>query len=202
MLNVRLPLACLLIVAGCSVSHDAMVPEASHPLVIKALIDPSAAGWDMKVGPEGQTILLNQQGRAFNVGHTQYPDISQARLYKCAVKEFGADFLVLYVPPIASGGSRLTLFTILAGHVPVRVADITTHCESWDIPEDWKQALFADSDGDGVLELCENDAYRWSGTVTYYAFDGQRFFPLWIEEYKAPEHDDYNMQFVSRRKVQ
>jgi hypothetical protein len=193
---------CLLLLAGCSVPEEPVVSDGASQDITQALITPSAAGWGMKVGAKGQTILIGPQGRAFDVGETQYPDIARARLYKCAVKELGAVFLILYVPPVASGGSQLTLFTIKPGNVPVRAADITTHCESCNSPEDWKEELFVDSDGDGILELRENDAYRWSGTKTYYAFNGERFFPLWIEEYKAPDNDDYHLTLVSRRRAQ
>ena len=201
MLNVRLPIACLLLVAGCQVGGESESSLAPDHSVTQVLIDPSASGWDVTTGPEGQTVLVAPDGHAYDVGRTQYPDIVQARLCRFTVEELEVEFLVLYVPPVASGGSTLTLFTIRPGNVPVRAADIRHHWEPHHV-RDWKATLFTDSDGDGVLELRDDDAYRWSGTVTYYAFDGQRFSPLWIEEYQASEDNDYDLQLISRRKVQ
>ncbi|HDZ21167.1 MAG TPA: hypothetical protein ENH78_07740 [Phycisphaerae bacterium] len=201
MLNVRLSMACLLLVAGCQGRDEPVTTVVPRRFGEEVLIDPSASGWDVRLGVAGQTVLISPGGRTYDVGKTQYPDIVRARLHRFPVEELKAEFLALYMPPAASGPSTLTLFTIRAGDTPVRAADIRHHWEPHNV-RDWKATLFTDSDGDGVLELRDNDAYRWGGTVTYYAFDGQRFSPLWIEEYKAPEDKDYDLKLISRRRAQ
>ena len=152
----------------------------------------------MKLGGDLQTVLVNPQGQAFDIGKTQYPDINPAHLLKYRVEELKADFLVLHICPVASGGGMLTVFTILPDNTPFRAADIEHHWETLDNP---RETLFTDSDGDGIPELRDWNAYRWHGTNTYYSFDGRQFHPLWRDYYEAPADDDYNMKFVLRTKA-
>ena len=196
----RFAMGLILLAAGCSAVHKPASP-AFLELRQEVVIDPSAAGWSVKLGAEGQTVLRNPRGQEFDVGKTQYPDIAPTYLLKLSIPELKASFLVLHIDPVASGGSELTVFTLLPNDVPIRAADLHHHWE-WEVITDWKQTLFADSDGDGVLELRDWGAYRWFGTDTYYSFDGKRFHPLWVEEYQAPDDDDYNLKLVSRRKAQ
>ena len=190
----------LVLAAGCSTMPKTAAPSAADDRKLTAAVDASALGWTVTLGSKCETVLVNPHGRAFNVGKTRYPDISKTHLYRLFVPELKAEFLVLHIDPVASGGSDLTVFTILPNDVPCRAADIHHHWE-WQMVADWKQTLFVDSDGDGVLELRDWGAYRWSGTNTFYSFDGTRFRPLWIEKYKAADDDDYDLKLVSRRRV-
>ncbi|MCY2930129.1 MAG: hypothetical protein NTV86_11675 [Planctomycetota bacterium] len=190
----------LLLPPGCISPPAPSQGPRPYPTRNRALVAPSAAGWSLRPGPDAQTVLTNPAGRDFDVGETMYPDITSTHLLMLHVEELKADFLVLHVDPLASGGSTLTVFTILPGQVPVRAADIDHHWE-WNDAENWRETLFVDSDGDGVPELRDGGAYRYRGTNTYYSFDGTRFGPLWIDDYQAPEGDDYHLKLLSRRKA-
>ena len=190
----------LLLAAGCASSPLPEEDPPAFPTQDNVLVAPSAAGWSVCPGPDGQTILTNPAGRDFDVGETMYPCITSTHLLKIHVEELKADFLILHVNPIASGSVTLTVFTILPGQIPVRAADIDHHW-AWNDAENWRETLFVDSDGDGVPELRDGGVYRWRGTNTYYSFDGTRFHPLWIEDYQAPEGDDYNLKLISRRRA-
>lgn len=190
----------LLLASGCAFPALPEEDPPKFPTQDHVLVTPSAAGWSVCPGPDGQTILTNPAGRDFDVGETAYPDITPTHLIKVRVEELKADFLILHVAPAASGSVTLTVFTILSGQVPVRAADIQHHWE-WSDAENWRQTLFVDSDGDDVPELRNCGAYRYRGTNTYYSFDGTRFHPLWIEDYQAPEGDDYHLKLLSRRKA-
>jgi hypothetical protein len=185
---------------GCASPQDRGYAEYPLSRQDNVLVDPSAAGWTVAVGPRGETLLTSPGGRTFDVGMTQYPDVTASRLFKLRVEELRADFLILYASPAASGGSTLTLFTVLADDAVVRAADIPHHWE-WDMVIDWKSTLFTDSDGDGVPELRDWSAYRRSGTNTFYDFDGLRFHPLWVEQYQSSGDDDYDLKLVSRLRV-
>lgn len=215
-LRVVCPLSIWFMSSGCS-SHLAAIPSRADREEENVLITAAAAGWHVlqKRSDDGDrwpsTILVNPRGVLYDVGRTQFPDRVGSTLWRVRVRQLNADFLVLYTPPIASGGSVMTLFYLRGQDEPVRAADITHHYEL--TPErnspvarlsDGRlltDVLFADSDHDGIPELVEPDAYRWCGTITYHQFDGERFIPLWIEEYEAAEDAAYDLKLVARRRV-
>lgn len=203
MLSARFLVVLLVFASGCSAAPKPVRTPVENSFAdrIDAVIEPSAAGWNVRLGPNNETVLVNPQGRAFNMGKTQYPDTIPTHLLKVRVDELKAQFLILHVGPAASAASILTVFTIMPNNVPLRAADIRHHWEWCMVGEnDWKETLFVDSDGDGVPELHDHDIWKEGGTITYYSFDGKSFHPLWVEEYKAD--DDAKINLVSRRRVQ
>ncbi len=190
----------LLLIAGCSGPSEKTVAAFDEQLSTVVVVEDSARGWQVEADDVGNTTLVNPRGQRFDVGPTQYPDINRTRLIKIAVQELRAEFLILYVPPVASGGSTLTVFTIASNDTPVRAADLRHHWEP-QMVTDWRETLFVDSDGDGIPELRDWGAFRWEGANTFYSFDGVRFHPLWVEQFKASEDNSYDMKLVSRRRV-
>ena len=189
------------------------------------LITPSAEGWQVKPGPPPEdganthptTVLLNPKGTEYDIGQTQYPDVTMATLFCVDVRELNARFLVLYMPPVASGGSEMAVIHIDEDDNPAVSALIGHHYE-------WRQAarsrtarvffadcpphgalvrdiLFVDSDDNGVPELMEDFVGRFGGTITYHRFDGRTFKPLWVEEYEPTRRGGHQMKLVSRKRA-
>jgi hypothetical protein len=99
-----LALALLLSACSASVPHDVARKDA--------VVTASARGWNLKPGENNSTIVVFPDGHEQNVGQTQYPDITTAQLYKIKGPELKGEYLVLYVPPVASGGATMTVFEI------------------------------------------------------------------------------------------
>jgi hypothetical protein len=169
-------------VGGCSPASSAR-PVAIDREMNGVTISASAAGWGVRAGPSKPgrhpaTILVDPRGIEHDVGETMYPDVVRAVLWRVRAEELRLDLLVLYVPPAASGATAMSVFRILPGDRPVRLADIRHHYEFGFIPGQrdparvkvafpdspggrlLREFLFVDSDGDGILELKEGDSYR------------------------------------------
>ena len=164
----------------------------NHPgLKTNVVTHPSAAGWSLRVAADESTIVVSPKGRELRIGRTQYPDWSPATLWRVRVPALQREFLILHVSPMASGAVPLTVMTIKAdGDSTVRAADILHHYE-WqaDIttPNQILDALFVDSDRDGVPELVDDDVGKSGGTRTYHVLTGDRFVPKWRETFKLEE---------------
>ena len=139
-------------------------------LKTNAVVHSSAAGWALRIAPDDSTIVVSPKGREFNVGKTQYPDWPPATLWRVHVPTLHRSFLLLHVSPMASGAVPMTLFAIKGDDESiVRAADIRHHYE-WraDITTTNQilDALFVDSDSDGIPELIDDDVWKWGGTRT------------------------------------
>ena len=188
------------LLVACS-SNPASIAKVRDVEGDSITITASAFGWRVRATPSPfpATILVSPSDKEYNVGETMYPDITHAVLWKISVPELRATFLILYAPPACSGASVMSVFHLLPGNVPVLVAEIRHHFEFGIVPNDpsarvvggpggtlLRDVLFVDSDGDGIPELRDDDAYRWEGSITYFRWDGQTFRPLWVEHYVAP----------------
>ena len=147
------------------------------------------------------TILVSPTGKRLNVGYTGVPDIHRPILWVVDVPALKAKFLVLYLYPVASGGSQLSLYLIRDSRVVSMAAKISHHFE-WGkamTPRDVIGQLFKDIDGDGKPELVENAIWKTGGPIIYHEFVGTTFFPSWIEEYRP--NKDYKMRMISRKSL-
>ena len=174
-------LTLVLLATGRMVGAPALDPH----LKTNAVVHSSAAGWSLRVAPDESTIVVSPKGREFKIGKTQYPDWLPATLWRVRVPALRRDFLVLHVSPMASGAVPMTLLTIKGDDESVvRAADIRHHYE-WrsDITTTNQviDALFVDSDSDGIPELVDDDVWKWGGKRTFYVLAGDRFVPRWEE---------------------
>ena len=213
-MKVLMVLVSIAIVSGCGTVSPpcqeirAIVPASDRSWAIMAapIISLSAAGWTIKPGPpepgrnDATTVVVNPQQREFNIGVTPYPDIHPATLWIVEVKEFDARFLLIRVPPSASGAVTMPILYLDNNDIPTLACSIQQRFEFQMHPHDQpgydpkiegdgecrlRDILFEDSDGDGVPELVERDVWKESGTVTYYRLTDQKtFLPLWREEWK------------------
>lgn len=180
-----------LLIALAAARPIAAAPLLDLQLKTNALVHTSAAGWSLRVGPDRSTVLVSPADKQFNIGKTQYPDWVSATLWRVPVPSLHRDFLIVYVPPMASGSVAMTLCVLKHGGTSItRAADISHHYE-WTAdlqsPEAIRDALFVDSDSDGILELAENDVSKWGGTRTYQILVGDRFVPKWKETFVLEE---------------
>lgn len=81
----------------------------------KAVIHPSAEGWDLKTGEDRTTIVVSPKGNKTNIGETSYPDWATTTLLR--IDSNKRQYLVIYTPPMASGGSEMTILDITRGEV-------------------------------------------------------------------------------------
>ncbi len=84
----------------------------THPI-----ISVSATGWTLKCGPKTNgspsTIVINPRGEEFSIGSTAYPDtIFPVTLWIVAVRELHARFLIIRLPPAASGAMGMPILYI------------------------------------------------------------------------------------------
>src|SRR5262245_14999648 len=180
----------LVLVLVC-VERAVGAPALDPHLNTNAIIHPSAAGWSLRVAPDESTIVVSPKGREFKIGKTQYPDSPPATLWRVRVPALRGDFLIVHVSPMASGAVPMTVLSIKAGGDSiVRAADILHHYE-WraDITTTNQilDALFVDSDSDGLPELVDDDVWKWGGTRTYSVWAGDRFTPKWRETFRLDE---------------
>lgn len=99
-------LALIILFGGCSgrVHRDILREDV--------VITASADGWNLKPGRNNSTIVIFPDGSKQNVGTTQYPDAVKTYLYKIDGSQPKQQCLVLYMPPLASGGALMTVFEI------------------------------------------------------------------------------------------
>jgi hypothetical protein len=150
------------------------------------ILHASAKGWSLRPGTNNSTILTTPQGRSFNLGQTAYPDWAPTTLWKVYVEGLKMEFLLLHVPPIASGSVPLTVIGLKADGSMFRAADIPHHYE-WDVNITTHQIvaeLFVDSDSGGKPELVDNDVGKFGRARTYYILVGDKFVPRWKDVYK------------------
>lgn len=169
------------------IQGTAAPPDAESGLVVH----PSATGWSLRVAADGSTIVVNPRAKEFLVGATVYPNRTPTTLWRVDVPRLGREFLVVFAAPMASGAMTMTLFTIRQdGETIVRAADILHHYEwkaEYTTADNVREALFVDSDGDGIPELVDDDVWKWGGALTYYVLVGDRFQPRWRETYELDE---------------
>ena len=188
-------------------------PINGGPVEYKAMpvITNSARGWNLEVNTLRKssptkrwfddTILISPNGQRLNVGERGVPDIHRPILWVVDVPALKARFLVLYLYPVASGGSQLSLFLIRENRIASTAAKISHHFE-WGkemTPRDVIRQLFKDIDGDGKPELVENAVGKSGGSIIYHEYVGATFFPTWIEEYRP--NKDYKMRRVSLKSL-
>ena len=192
-------------------------------LNLTPIVSASAAGWNIKPGPPEKrkrshptTIVVNPQGKAVNIGTTQYPDWVPATLWIVEVEELEARFLLIQVSPVASAAVGMWVLYLDNNDDP-SVAGVIVQSFEWaDCAREHRgreariqtegkfhrlrDVLFEDSDGDGVLELVEDDTWKEGGTVTFHRFtDKKTFEPLWRERWERRE--DESWERVSRTRV-
>jgi len=155
----------------------------------------SARGWSIstqpRAGSEPDTIIQSPNGQRFNAGYTGVPDYHRPILWILGVSILKRKFLVIYLYPVASESSTLSLYVIRDNHVICKAAQIAHHFE-WTNRTKSAQIiyeLFSDHNNDGKPELVEDEVGKFGGIVTYYEFNGETFSPRWRETYKPDEND-------------
>ena len=179
--------------------HHAESPDIALPdrSVTEPIVSVSARGWSLRPGlppPEKMhptTVVVNPRGETFNIGTTAYPDILPATLWIVGVPALNARFLLIRVPPAASGFVPMPVLYLDALDKPFLAGTILQHFEFAVNPEDepgdnprfhWdgehfiRDILFQDIDQDGLPELVEEDVGKDGGTITYFKFGKDRTF--------------------------
>jgi len=170
-------------------------------LNIEPIISVSARGWTLKPRPAPgkewcDTIVVNPKGQEFNIGATQYPDWPPTKLWIVEVKELGARFLLIQVPPMASGTVVMPVVYVDENDKPTVAGEINQRWEFGPEPADMdnpgynpkvmmdggeqllRDVLFEDIDHDGKPELVEDDVWKDGGYIRYYKFTKAKKFVL------------------------
>jgi hypothetical protein len=159
------------------------------------LINSSARGWglstQLRETSEHDTIIQAPDGQRFNARYTGMPDYHRPILWILDVPSLKQKFLVLYLYPVASGSSTLSIYLIRDNHIVCKASQIAHHFE-WTKetrPSQIIDELFTDQNNDNRPELVECDVGKFGGIVTYHEFNGNTFSPRWRETYKLNERD-------------
>ena len=158
-------------------------------------VTPSARGWTISTQsrPDAafDTIIQSPSRQRFNAGHTGVPDYHRPILWVLEPPGIKRKLLLIYLSPVASGPSTLSVYLIQDDHIVCKAAQIAHHFE-W--TKDTKLSriihqLFHDQDADGTPELIADEVGKFGGTVTFLEFNGKTFSPRWRETYKLNEHE-------------
>ena len=163
------------------------------------LVTPSADGWTISTqsrpDAEFDTIIRSPSGQRFNAGSTGVPDYHRPILWILEPPGLKRKLLLIYLSPVASGPSTLSVYLIRNDHIVCKAAQVAHHFE-WTketAPSRITHQLFRDQNDDGTPELIADDVGKSGGTVTFLEFNGRIFSPRWRETYKLDEDDKLSL---------
>jgi hypothetical protein len=151
--------------------------------------------------------VVNPRNEQFNIGETPYPSWVPATLWIVPVKELGARFLIIRVPPVASGFVDMPILYRDGSDRPSLAATIQQHFEfkaepdekpgvapkvRWDGEHPLRDFLFKDENTNSVPLLVEDHIWKDGGTMTYFGFSSRHtFMPVRKESYDCVCDNDH-----------